>query len=71
MADVCMILIVLAVLASPFLPLVLKSKCPVCSKRKLQHLETLNTETGGGRTFITYYRCHNCDSSFQREKSEQ
>jgi len=65
-----MLLVVLAVLASPFLPIMLKSKCPACDKKKLEHLETVTPENESGKkTFITLYHCHNCNKQFQRVKS--
>jgi hypothetical protein len=68
--DVFMLLVVIAVLGSPFLPILLKSKCPSCNKKKLEHLETVTPDLDGGkRTFITLYLCHNCNKQFQRVKS--
>ena len=68
--DVFMLLVVLAVLGSPFLPILLKSKCPSCQKKKLEHLETVTPEVEGGKkTFITLYHCHSCNKQFQRVKS--
>jgi hypothetical protein len=69
MFDWLMVAVVLSILATPFLPLLLKGKCPACSKRQLESLETVRTALESGRTYVTYYRCHNCDSCFQRENS--
>jgi len=68
-ADSFMMLVVLAVILSPFLPIVLKSKCPVCNKRKLEHLETVNMQEADKKEFVTLYRCHNCKSDFERVRS--
>lgn len=69
MKDSYMLLVLLIVMLSPMLPAMLKSKCPVCKKRKLEHLETVNSDASGKSTFITYYLCHNCKQKFEREKS--
>lgn len=67
--DGFMILVLLAVMLTPFFPILLKSKCPLCRKRKLEHLDTEKSEGTRGNTFITFYRCHNCRTEFQQEKS--
>ncbi|MBX9688166.1 MAG: hypothetical protein K2X27_15770 [Candidatus Obscuribacterales bacterium] len=67
--DSSMMIVLLIVMASPFLPILLKSKCPGCRKRKLEHLETVSKESAKGNTFITYYHCHHCKANFEREKS--
>lgn len=69
MKDSYMIIAILAVMLTPFFPVLLKSKCPNCKKRKLEHLETISGESTKGATYTTYYHCHNCDAQFQREKS--
>ncbi len=70
MKDNYMILVLLAIMLTPFFPILLKSKCPVCKKKKLEHLESVNTAAEGQRqNFITYYRCHNCENEFERVRS--
>ncbi len=69
MKDNYMLFVLLAVMLTPFFPILLKSKCPKCNKRKLEHLETVNKEVKNSKTYITYYHCHNCDADFQRNKS--
>lgn len=70
MKDNYMILVLLAIMLTPFFPILLKSKCPVCKKKKLEHLESVNTATEGQKqNFITYYRCHNCNNEFERVRS--
>jgi len=70
MKESFMIFVILAVLFTPFLPLVLKSKCPSCGKRKLENLGTEAIETDdSAKTFMTRYRCHACLKHFKQEKS--
>lgn len=70
MKDSYMIFVILAVLFTPFLPLVLKSKCPSCGKRKLEKLGTEIVEGADAfKTYVTRYRCHACMKHFEQEKS--
>lgn len=69
MKDGFMILVIIAVMLTPMFPILLKSKCPCCGKRKLEHLETSNEEVNGKKRYITFYRCHNCENKFERNKS--
>lgn len=69
MKDGFMILVLFLVMLSPFFPLLLKTKCPLCRKRKLEHLDTEKAAGEKGSTFITFYHCHACASDFQQEKS--
>jgi len=72
MKDSYMIFVILAVLFTPFLPLVLKGKCPSCGKRKLEKLGTEVLEApDSAKTFVTRYRCHACLKHFQQEKTGQ
>lgn len=72
MKDSYMIFVILAVLATPLLPLFLKSKCPSCGKRKLEKLGTQTVESANQtKTYVTNYRCHACLKHFQQEKSGQ
>ena len=70
MKDSYMIFVILAVLFTPFLPLVLKGKCPSCGKRKLEKLgtEVLQAEDAS-KTYMTKYRCHACMKHFEQEKT--
>lgn len=69
MKDNYMIFVLLAVMLTPFFPVLLKSKCPACKKRKLEHLDTVTKEIKNKSTFVTYYVCHHCKQQFMREKS--
>lgn len=70
MKDSYMIFVILAVLFTPFLPLILKSKCPSCGKRKLEKLGTEILEAGdASKKYLTKYRCHACLKHFEQEKS--
>lgn len=69
MKDNYMIFVLLAVMLTPLFPVLLKSKCPSCKKRKLEHLETVTQEIKNKATFITYYVCHHCKQQFLRVKS--
>lgn len=67
MKDWYMIFALLAVIATPMFPYLLKTKCPKCAKRKLEHLETVQNE--GSSEYFTYYKCHACDSDFVQKRS--
>lgn len=70
MKDSYMIFVILAVLFTPFLPLILKSKCPSCGKRKLEKLGTEILEAAdASKKYLTKYRCHACLKHFEQEKS--
>ncbi|MCW5821737.1 MAG: hypothetical protein KIT34_02980 [Cyanobacteria bacterium TGS_CYA1] len=72
MKDSYMIFVILAVLATPLLPLFLRSKCPSCGKRKLEKMGTETIESAElNKTYITKYRCHACLKHFEQEKSGQ
>lgn len=58
------------ILITPFLPSILKSKCPSCSKRKIEKLNTLRVrQEGDAFTYLTFYRCHACDGYFKQVRS--
>lgn len=68
--DSYMYIVILLVMLTPLFPVLLKSKCPACRKRKLEHLDTVNSKSAlGAVTYITHYVCHNCSTRFEREKS--
>lgn len=71
MKDWYMVFVLLVVVATPFLPLFLKSPCPACKKRKLEALETLSicSEETSPRQYLSFHRCHACSKYFKREKS--
>lgn len=69
MKDGFMVLVLILVMITPMFPFLLKSKCPKCSKRKLEHLETEQRGAGRAKTFITSYHCHACGADFERNKS--
>lgn len=64
-----MIFALLAVIATPMFPWLLKSKCPRCSKRKLEHLESVHVDGAKSSDFYTYYKCHSCQTSFRQKRS--
>lgn len=68
MKDSYMIFVLLAVMITPFLPQLLKGKCPSCGKRKLEALDS--APDGAEETpFLSYHACKNCLTNFRREKS--
>jgi hypothetical protein len=67
MKDWHMLIVVLIVMLTPFLPLILKGKCPKCGKRKLETSEE-NTNASPN-PFIAYLSCTACNAKFLREKS--
>ena len=69
MKDGFMILVLILVMITPMFPFLLKSKCPKCNKRKLEHLDTEQRGDGRAKTFITNYHCHACGADFERNKS--
>lgn len=69
MKDWYMIFALFAVLVSPLFPILLKSKCPRCTKRKLEHLESVHVDGAKPSEFYTYYKCHACETSFRQKRS--
>ena len=69
MKDWYMIFALLAVIATPMFPYLLKSKCPRCAKRKLEHLESIKMAGAKRSDLFTYYRCHACQGSFRQKRS--
>lgn len=69
MKDGFMILVLILVMITPMFPFLLKSKCPNCKKRKLEHLDTEQRGDGKKRTYITNYHCHACGEDFEQNKS--
>lgn len=70
MKDSYMVFVLLAVMITPFLPQLLKGKCPVCGKRRLEALEACpdGTDSDPG-PYISYHTCKNCCKIFRRVKS--
>jgi hypothetical protein len=72
MKDNYMVFVLLAVLITPFLPNLLKAKCPDCGKRKLDTID-FGSESEEGRQFaeryITGFSCRHCQAKFWKEKS--
>ncbi|HEY9712232.1 MAG TPA: hypothetical protein V6C72_02105 [Chroococcales cyanobacterium] len=61
-----------AILITPFLPAILRDKCPACKRRKLQSIETLKLlgeEGSSSYNYVTFYRCDRCSEYFKRNKS--
>jgi hypothetical protein len=72
MKDFHWIIVFAAILITPFLPALLRSKCPGCKKRKLQSLDTVKVHADGESarfTYVTLYRCDSCGGCFKRLKS--
>jgi transposase-like protein len=69
MKDSHMIFVLLAVLITPFLPFILKGKCPQCGKRKLESIESPESIGKTSSPFIAYFTCNACRTNFMREKS--
>jgi hypothetical protein len=69
MKDSYMIFVLLAVMITPFLPQLLKPKCPSCTKRKLETLENETATSQEEGKYITYFNCKACQGRFKREKS--
>lgn len=70
MKDSHMLFVLAAILITPFLPFILKGKCPGCGKRKLETIEA--AAAGDGREanpFIAYFQCKACQLKFVRERS--
>ncbi len=58
------------ILITPFLPSILKSKCPGCRKRKIEKLDTLRVrDEGDGFTYLTFYHCNACNGFFKQVRS--
>jgi len=64
-----MIFVIMAVILTPFLPALLKGKCPNCGKRKLVTYEPDLAEPNAPGTYIAYFNCQNCEMRFERNKS--
>lgn len=71
MKDSHMLFVLLAILITPFLPVLLKGKCPSCGKRKLESLDHNDGGISGGDTnpYLAYFHCKACQTRFVREKS--
>lgn len=75
MKDWHWVLVFASILITPFLPALMKAKCPDCKKRKLNSLETLRdysaeTEAEGSRVYNTFHRCDACLSFFKQANSK-
>lgn len=69
MKESYMWFVILAVIITPFLPSMIKGKCPNCHKRKLEPFEPDLAEPHPPGTYISYFLCRNCEIRFQRDKS--
>lgn len=75
MKDWYMVFVFLVIIATPFLPGLLKGRCPECKKKKLEMLETLclepeePSEQPKPNGYMTFYRCHACQGFFKRQRS--
>lgn len=62
------------ILLTPFLPILLKAKCPACGKRKLHELETVppgheELPESEKNTFVTFFLCENCGKRWKRVRT--
>lgn len=64
-----MVFVLAAVVTTPLLPFLLKSRCSLCGKRKLEALETFSVQQERQPEYITFHRCNGCDKYFKRHKS--
>lgn len=72
MKDWHWVLVFASILITPFLPALMKAKCPECKKRKLNSLETMRdfAATGEERMYNTFYRCDACLAYFKQVNSK-
>jgi hypothetical protein len=66
------VLVFASILITPFLPALMKAKCPECKKRKLNSLDTLRdyNATGDERVYNTFHRCDACLTYFKAVNSK-
>ncbi len=72
MHDFLWFIVFALILVTPFLPVLLKTKCPSCATKKLDPLETVklpSVEESSGITFVTTYQCKSCSKYFKQVKS--
>lgn len=65
MKDYYMIFVLAAVLITPFLPGLLRAKCPSCNKRSLLSLQSPEE----ANNYISTFQCKSCQKDFHKEKS--
>ncbi len=72
MKDWHWILVFASILITPFLPALMKAKCPECKKRKLNSLETLRDYSAveEERIYNTFHRCDACLAYFKQANSK-
>lgn len=72
MKDWHWILVFASILITPFLPALMKAKCPECKKRKLNSLDTLRDYSAEGeeRVYNTFHRCDACLTYFKAVNSK-
>ncbi len=72
MKDWHWVLVFASILITPFLPALMKAKCPECKKRKLNSLDTLRdyNATGDERVYNTFHRCDACLTYFKAVNSK-
>lgn len=72
MKDFHWFIVLGAILITPFLPMLLRSQCPSCKKRKLNSLDTVKIhaeDQASGFTYVALYRCDSCHALFKRTRS--
>lgn len=72
MKDWHWVLVFASILITPFLPALMKAKCPECKIRKLSSLETLRDFAAAGeeRIYNTFHRCDACLAYFKQANSK-
>ena len=72
MKDWHWVLVFASILITPFLPALMKAKCPECKKRKLNSLETLRDFAAQDqeRIYNTFHRCDACLAYFKQVNSK-
>lgn len=69
MKDWHWFLVFASILITPFLPALMKAKCPECGKRKLNSLDTLRdyTVSETERIYNSFHRCDACLAYFKQK----
>ncbi|MBC7998694.1 MAG: hypothetical protein IAF58_12170 [Leptolyngbya sp.] len=72
MKDWHWVIVFASILITPFLPALMKAKCPSCKKRKLNNLDTLRSyeeNEEDEKIYFTFHRCSACQTCFKQQNS--
>jgi type II secretory ATPase GspE/PulE/Tfp pilus assembly ATPase PilB-like protein len=72
MKDWHWVIVFASILITPFLPALMKAKCPACKKRKLNNLDTLRSyeeNEENEKVYYTFHRCAACQTCFKQRNS--